>query len=380
MRSALRSCSLFVALVLVGAFLMGIGWTGLPKPTVVENRIPAQWPAATGLVRDFGAWRQAVDAWMADHFPARHHLVGGLNYLRYRLGYSGTARVIVGSEGWLFYDDGSHLSQVRPADIAEADIQAWVGELKARTELLGASGIPYLVLAAPVKESLYRERVPGYLSAPGPSTAQTLAGRARALGLNSYLDLHPTLQAAKAAGRPIYSAYDTHWTGEGAYLGYAAVVQALVGRGVPVQAQPRTAFRAPVPGSLPVPQDLALMLGVASFVDQDYPMLVAADAPAPRITWLTPARDWTADRVIDTGAAGPVLLLTGDSFTNAWLPMLETSFSRIVFSHHQNGFFRPDLIERYRPDAVVLEVIESGLRHAMPPLAGTVSVVSNGRS
>jgi alginate O-acetyltransferase complex protein AlgJ len=86
-----------------------------------------------------------------------------------------------------------------------------------------------------------------------------------------------------------------------------------------------------------------------------------------KVEFLTDTHDWTGDRVIDTGSAGPVLMLTGDSFSNPWLPLLEASFSRIVVSHHQNGFFRPDLIQRFHPDAVLLEVIESGFRHAMPP-------------
>lgn len=65
--------------------------------------------------------------------------------------------------------------------------------------------------------------------------------------------------------------------------------------------------------------------------------------------------------------SGPVLVMTGNSFSNACLPLFERSFIRIVFSHHQNGFFRPDLIERFKPDAVLLEVIESGIRDAIPP-------------
>lgn len=379
MRAALSSYRLLASLLLLGAVLLAIRATGIPAPELVENRRLAELPPVRELLRNFGTWRAGVDAWITDQFPARRYLIGGLNFLRYKLGYSGTSRVVVGRQGWLFYDDGTHLGQVRPSTLSEGDVNAWVDELKARSELLRAAGIPYVVLAAPVKESLYRELVPGYLAAPGRTDAESLAAAADAAGLNSYLDLHAPLRAAKAAGVPIYSAYDTHWTGEGAYVGYAELVQRLATRGLPVQAQPRSTFHPPVPGGALVPQDMAFMLGIASFVRQDYPMLVG-DAPAARIHWLGSARDWTADRVIDTGAQGPVLLLTGDSFSNAWLPLLERSFSRIVFSHHQNGFFRPDLIERFRPNAVVLEVIESGLRHAMPPRAAAASIALQARN
>lgn len=379
MRNILRLPPLLISLLATGVLLLAIRMVGVPVPEVVENRRLAELPSAVGLLRNFGTWRSGVDAWLADRFPARQHLIGALNYLRYKLGYSGTSRVIVGRDGWLFYDDGSHLSQVRPGNLSNADVDAWVRELKARSELLRASGIPYLVLAAPVKESLYRERVPAYLTASGTTTVEMLAAGVAAAGLDNYVDLHAPLRRAKTAGVPVYSPHDTHWSGEGAYAAYVELMRALAARDVEARVLPRSAFHAPAPGSMPVPQDLAFMLGVSSFIRPDYPQLIADAAPS-RITWLGTGRDWTADRVIDTGASGPVLMLTGDSFTNAWLPLLERSFSRIVFSHHQSGFFRQDLIARFRPDAVVLEVIESGMRHAMPPLAVPADASPQARS
>jgi hypothetical protein len=112
------------------------------------------------------------------------------------------------------------------------------------------------------------------------------------------------------------------------------------------------------------PRNLALMLGIGSFVDADYPEFVSG--LDPRVHLLTDRSDWTAPRVLETGVAGkPTLLLLRDSFSLAMLPFLEGHFSRIILVHHQEGFWRPDLIERWKPDVVVLEVIESGLPFAM---------------
>lgn len=363
----LRSCRLFAALTVISALLMSMNWSGIPAPELVENRRLAGWPSSALMTRNFAEWRNGLDAWVADNFPARRHMISALNYVRWRLGYSGTSRVVVGADGWLFYNDGSNLAQVRPSTIAKTELDAWVDEQKARTEFLNARGAQYLVLAAPVKESLYRERVPPYLTRVGVTNAQAIAASVHAAGLRNYLDLQPALAIAKQVGVQIYTPYDTHWTGEGAYVAYKEIINAFKQRGLPVEPQSRSAFRLTQPREAAVPQDLAYMLGIASFVRQEYPQLVAIEQITPRITWLGSDRDWTADRVIDTGVPGPVLLMTGDSFSNACLPLLERSFSRIVFSHHQNGFFRRDLIERYKPNAVLLEVIESGIRHAMPP-------------
>jgi hypothetical protein len=69
---------------------------------------------------------------------------------------------------------------------------------------------------------------------------------------------------------------------------------------------------------------------------------------------------------MDTGALDrPSLLMTGDSFSNELLPFLLPHFSRVVFSHHQDGFFRDDLVTQFSPDVVLLEVFEPGVRHAM---------------
>jgi len=84
-------------------------------------------------------------------------------------------------------------------------------------------------------------------------------------------------------------------------------------------------------------------------------------------------------RVIDTGQAGkPVLLMTVDSFSTALLPFLYSHFSRLVIAHNQEGTWREDLIERFKPDLVVLEVIESGLPASLAP-APPASVAARGR-
>jgi hypothetical protein len=70
--------------------------------------------------------------------------------------------------------------------------------------------------------------------------------------------------------------------------------------------------------------------------------------------------------VIETGLTGkPVLLLVRDSFSLALVPFLESHFSRIVLVHLQDGFWRPDMVERFHPDVVISEVVESGAPFVM---------------
>ena len=70
--------------------------------------------------------------------------------------------------------------------------------------------------------------------------------------------------------------------------------------------------------------------------------------------------------MIDTGEVGkPVLLMTRDSFSNEIQSLLYPHFSRLILAHNQDGFWRQDLIDRFKPDIVILEVIEPGLRVGM---------------
>jgi hypothetical protein len=180
------------------------------------------------------------------------------------------------------------------------------------------------------------------------------------------LYLHPAVAAATRAGEKTYSLHDTHWTGYGAYAGYAALVGRLHALGLTDAPLPLSAFQKVGLGRRG-PRDLALMLGVSSFVDLDFPHFDNLPGEAKiDVTYLGPKTDWTAPQVIDTRNPGkPVLLMTRDSFSNELLPFLYPHFSRIVLAHNQDGFWRPDLIDRFKPDLVLLEVIEPGLRVGM---------------
>ena len=80
-------------------------------------------------------------------------------------------------------------------------------------------------------------------------------------------------------------------------------------------------------------------------------------------TWLTEKQDSRSSFIAELGNAdGPTLLLIGDSFSVALLPALQPHFRRIIFSHYTDGgIFRQDLIDRFAPDVVVLEVVERDL-------------------
>lgn len=359
--------------VLIGTILglMAAAWLApalMRAPDIQENRVLAAKPAWPTRLAEVRAYRKAADAYVADHFPARPHLIGVLNRVRMVVGVSGSNRVIVGRDGWLFFDDDTHLGAARgDPPMTSAEVRNWLTTLAGRTEALRTRGVPYLVVSPPVKETIYPQHGPWWFQGPSPRRPAIFLPRlARDAGAGEVLYLHPELAAATRRGWKTFSLHDTHWTGYGAYAGYVGLIDRLHAMGLTDAPRPLSEFQR-LPMARGGPRDLALMLGVASFVDLDYPHFddVAGEAKID-IGYLGPKHDWTAPQVVDTGNRGkPVLLMTRDSFSNELLPFLFGHFSRIVLAHNQDGFWRPDLIDRFKPDIVLLEVIEPGLRVGM---------------
>jgi hypothetical protein len=340
-----------------------------PAPGIEENRVLASRPARPRTLEELEHFRQAADTYVADRFPPRAHLIGLLNRVRMLAGVSGSDRVIVGRNGYLFFDLGDHMGAARgDPPMGTASTQRWLMHLAGRTEALRARGVPYLVVFAPVKETVYPRLAPPWLGrlAPQRPTVRLLQLAARS-GAGEVLYLHNAVAGAERRDRPVFSRHDTHWTAYGAYAGYAALMRRLQALGVGEGPLPRSRFAAAQADLETGPKDLALMLGVARLVDYRFVHTQGEiGAPAVRITYLSAKQDWTGPQVVDTGRVGkPVLLMTRDSFSNELLPMLYPHFSRIVLAHNEEGFWRPDLVARFSPDVVVVETVEHGATIAM---------------
>ena len=364
-RTHWRTLIATIVLLMASAFLVP---RFVRAPDIQENRVLAHRPAWRLGPEGLGTLRDATDAYVADRFPIRPYLIGLLNRLRMVAGVSGSPRVIVGRDGWLFFDDGTHMGAARnDPPMTGPQVRSWLMTLAGRTEAAQAAGARYLLVTPPVKETIYPQHGPAWYQGPDPRRpAITLPALATQGGAGEVLYLYPTVAGATRLGQHTYSRHDTHWTGYGAYAGYVGVIRKLQAMGLTDGPRPLSDFDLIKGHMAQRPRDLALMLGVASFVDVDFPHFDNLRGEARlKVTYLGPKQDWTAPQVVDTGEVGkPVLLLTRDSFSNELLPFLLPHFSRIVLAHNQDGFWRPDLIARFKPDIVMLEVLEGGLRVA----------------
>ena len=333
-----------------------------------ENRLLAQWPSAPRSLAEAHSYPARINAFLTDNFPLRTQIIGFSNLVRYHLGYSAHKSVLVGRNGWLFYNDGSYLAHGRGLTRVDKDgVEAWLSGLRQRLELGKRNGFRLYILAAPVKESVYPEEMPQALTTVDVTEVNQLARAAEGIGFRGFVDPHNSLLAAKT-DEAVYEAFDTHWTADGAYVAYQQFIRTMSADFTDMTALPKHAFRY---NPRVVHRDLARMLGIADFVPHTRRTFIETPYhETSRVTYLTPRRHFNAPQVIETGASGGrTLLFIRDSFGAELLQLLKPHFARIIMTHGPNdGAFPLALIERYKPDVVLLEIVGPGLRFMLGPL------------
>lgn len=147
----------------------------------------------------------------------------------------GSAKVVVGRDGWLFLAKdlslltGTVISGEAPrAGASDPENADSVTVIRAYDELLRARGIHLVVLPVPPATVLYPEKIwPGYPTSAGPAWApdySAWAGRIRQAGVD-LLDVTDDLWRAKNGPVPVWLKNDTHWAPYGVELTAARVAQ-----------------------------------------------------------------------------------------------------------------------------------------------------------
>lgn len=172
-----------------------------------------------GLPQDF-------EAWWERSFPWRSSLVSLWNRAQQTLFHSsGSERVVVGQDGWLFYFDtlpdhtGSHR-------LTEPDLRRIARTLELEREYLAGRDIRFHVALTPNKATLYPGQMPVWLGCwLGPAEPARHIGRLGAAMAATapevdWIDLETPLAAARAAagGHGLYHALDSHWNQAGAQV------------------------------------------------------------------------------------------------------------------------------------------------------------------
>jgi hypothetical protein len=316
----------------------------------LENRELAEFPS----LQNFGTGRFAgqLNAYLNDHFGFRPDLIRWNCLLRMRLlGTSPIPIVIPGRDSWLFYcaeavPDGNTLNDyLGTIPLSGEELTELRQRLEANREAFAQRSIPYLVVIAPNKMTVYGEYLPARQGAKRRATRldqlREAIGRGTPLPV---LDLSRVLVSARSEW-PLYYKTDTHWNRFGAYLGYCEIMRKLG------EWLPGLDPAAVVPGGVRLsgPRqggDLAQMLYMQDLLNEE---------------------NETAVELVEQEEGQPrfgTLVFRHDSFGDALYPYLRRHFNRIV----NVAPFAPFDFERIageRPAAVVHLFVERYITQAL---------------
>src|SRR5262249_21747021 len=122
-------------------------------------------------------------------------------------------------------------------------LACWGRMFQARHDWLAQRGIPYVVLIAPDKQTVYPEHLPHSLKRRTESNSHLdqLLAYLRAHTTVQVLDVRAAMHEAKARER-LYDYTDSHWNGRGAYVAYDGLIEALSPQFPGMRPVPRSDF------------------------------------------------------------------------------------------------------------------------------------------
>lgn len=307
-------------------------------------------------------------------------------------------QVVIGRNRWLFLGDDYESTvtvdrrTATPADAAlgrkvQAATAAWEAYLADR-------GVrSFKVIVGPNKGTIYPERLPDWMRGPPPRVFDAfLAGAGPA-----YVDVRQDLLDARDDfAAPLYYRTDTHWNLLGAGVAFQRLA-ADMARSAPDIVWPDQEMYTQVGTSARTGGDMTAFLHRTAATAEIEPRVAIQGAPVTtvRTDWESGERLFVGPNAEVPMSFDPVLvhadgalnqarvLWLRDSFGTALSPYISATFSDVLQVHWATGLApgaMDDLVSRWKPDHVLVTVVERGARNAafaaLPPVDSVDSALS----
>ena len=353
-----------IALFLLALVLPAVLLRPDPEAAAAEKRSLAPAPVLPRSLDDLVTFPRSFDAWFADHFGFRQALIKAHSRVSFFvLRTSPSPKIILGKNGWLFYDgkaarDGDTIADFRGVPpLSFAALERWRWAFQNQHDWLHARGIHHLIALVPAKETIYPDYMPDHITRLAPPAIEQVAAYLRATTTIPIIDTTPDLREARARVLT-YHPNDTHWNAFGAYIGYRAIMN-KVAEIFPAAAPRREEEfkREELDGD---GGDLAVMIHIGDRHPQHYVFM------NPLFTRVATTQklgdDEMSDLITATGNTNlPRAAILRDSFTEAMLPYLAEHFDRAHFQWARTGF-ESSLLQRVDPEIVIQIIADRAFR------------------
>lgn len=314
-----------------------------------ENRILAKFPELNG--ENFQDYPKAIEDYINDHAAFRNQLLGLNAGINLGIFHSvDNPDVIMGKDGWYFYNGGSSISDYRGKNLySKEELDQIAAKFEEVNQHFANQGIQFAVVLAPNKEEIYSEYMPEFYT--------KLSDITRYDQMEQCLNTQTTIPVAapkqyflENRERLWYFKTDTHWNEAGGFVASQMLIEALGGQGV-------SAEEVIIPYDYRGPGDLALLFHMPDYFLEDYFCSIHGyyDHVKPEIF------DATADGSISRFFAMEApdnrrIAFYRDSFAMGMSNTIAKYFRNVDY-YHWDGF-SPEYLEECPPDILVYEVIE----------------------
>ncbi len=313
----------FMVMLALPAILLFSGM----QPGNYLNRALATFPALSGKGVSDGTYFSAVDAYLDDNLPVRPAVIEAKAEFDYQvLGVSSNPSVVVGRDGWLFFDQ-----EVAPT--CNKDAATVLQQMDGFAATVGTASRSFYFTIAPDKRTIYPEQLPASLQ--GVETCTDHERPAMRSGMarrpQTTIDLWGPVDAAResSGSTPIYWPKDTHWNTIAAIAAVRTIVQSIDA------AAWSESDVVSLAESQPHGDDLMHLMGIADSVVMP---AVTVSRPGQQIQAVPPSGPVgfgeATQRFVSEGTA-PVIpgrtLIVGDSFFDVALPLLAPWFQDLTF-------------------------------------------------
>lgn len=301
-------------------------------------------------------WEQ----YFLDQYGLREHLIKLSNFIYYCLSRSNSEQVVIGKNGWLFYNGNQALKFVRGSwkftDVQVLNIVRWFEKLQAEFE---KNNTKMVVMIVPAKATVYSENLPMWarVRTGEVTNLDNVQHGLMKAGIN-VIDLKNIFSSFREENNElVYFKGDSHWNYLGARIAFQ---QSLHVFGLYYDAKNYGLVNIDNYG------DLRGMLGLPKRY-QSSGFYFSLDLSRVSVQIIDDnERSWARTSIVKNpnGKRATVMLIR-DSFGSHLRPFYEYYFDTTITTHHLYGGFPWYLVEEYKPDYVIYEVTERYLTSNM---------------
>jgi hypothetical protein len=332
-----------------------------------ENRRLAEVPKFPMTSDALKTFPRKFEAYYNDHFRLRDAFIRGHNRLKIKLLKESPQRdVLMGRDGWLFFRRNNLLEDFFALEpFTEGDLSGLQHLLEAKRDWLSSQGIPYFLVVAPNKQSIYPEQMPQtYYRSRGPSRLDQLLDHMRTQSDVNMVDLREDLLAGKTSEQ-VYFRTDTHWNEIGAFIAYRSIMDAIRRATNDDRLVPHSLKDYQRVESIRKGGDLTKMLGFTDETQERYdrlePLFLRCAQKKELPDYMGRAWKPFPEPVAFTCSTARLdLVMLHDSFGRWLRPYMAENFRKSVFvwQHQLPMDVFKKIVMQEKPDVVVEEIVE----------------------